>query len=344
MFAYTLRRLILMIPTLLGISMLVFILVNMVPGGPIEQAIQRMKGVGVGGEGGGSGGGLNAGLTEEAVEELKAHYGFDQPLPVRYGKWLWRVLQLDLGQSYQYKKPVWDMILERVPISLRFGIPGFLITYLVCIPLGVLKAVKHRTWIDSVTSALVFAGYAIPSYALGMLLLVLFGGGSFWNLFPLGGLHSDGYQSMAFFERMLDGLHHMVLPLICYLVGGFATLTMLQKNAMLDNLASDYVRTAKAKGLSPKAVLFKHALRNSLIPVATGIGSILTVFVTGSLLIEVVFNINGMGWLSFEAVGQRDYNVTLGVIMVLSLLKLFGNLVSDVAYVLIDPRISFDAH
>ncbi|MEM7245364.1 MAG: ABC transporter permease subunit [Acidobacteriota bacterium] len=343
MFTYIIRRLLLMIPTMIGISVLVFFLINMVPGGPIEQAIQQMRGGGGGGQEGGGTDGVASGLTEEAIADLKKYYGFDKPLIVRYFTWLGKVMRLDFGKSYTYKKPVFGMIMDKVPISLKFGIPGFLLTYLICVPLGVLKAVRHRSFFDSSTSALVFAGYAIPNYALGMLLLVLFGGGSFWDVFPLGGLKSPDHDSFSFFGRIWDHLYHMILPLTCYLIGGFATLTMLQKNSMLDNLASDYVRTARAKGLASKAVLFKHALRNSLIPVATGIGNILGIFVAGSLLIEVVFNINGMSYMSYEALGNRDYPVTLGVIMILSVLTLVGNLISDICYVLIDPRISFDA-
>lgn len=345
MFSYIVQRLLLMLPTLFGISLVVFFLVHLVPGGPVEQAIQRARAGGASGEVGGTGG-SSTGLTEEAVAELRAHYGFDKPLVARYFSWMWQVATLDFGESYNYKEPVWGLIKDRIPISLRFGGIAFFVAYLVCIPLGVYKAIHHRGWRDNLTSIVVFVGYAIPSFALGMLLLVLLGGGSsppFWDVFPLGGVTSDNYDSLGFFDKLWDHVKHMTLPLLCYMVGQFATLTVLMKNSLMDNLNADYVRTALAKGLSFRGALYKHALRNSLIPIATGFGSILTVFVSGSVLIEVVFSIEGMGLLSYEAIIQRDYPVTLGIIMVLSILTLFGNLLSDLLYVVVDPRISFGA-
>lgn len=342
--SYIARRFMLMLPTLFGISILIFVLLHMVPGGPVEQAITRARGLG-GGESGG-GGGNSVGLTEDAIADLRAYYGFDKPLHTRYLSWMGKVLRGDLGKSYNYKEPVWDLIKSRIPISLMFGGTAFLIAYMVCIPLGVYKARHHGTWRDTVSSTIVFGGYAIPEFALGMLLLVLFGGGSsppFWDIFPLGGVTSDNFSKLEFGAKVKDVAMHMVLPLICYMVTSFAFLTVLMKNSMMDNLSADYVRTARAKGLSYRAALYKHALRNSLIPIATGFGSIMTVFVSGSLLVEVVFNIGGMGLLSFEAIEQRDYPVTLGLILVISILTLLGNLLSDILYVLIDPRISFAA-
>ena len=328
-----------MLPTLLGITVVVFFLVNMVPGGPVEQAIQKARGVG-GGETGGGGGART--LTPEAIAQLRAYYGFDKPILERYGRWLWKVIHLDLGRSYNYRQDVWDLIRARIPISLMFGGTGFLLAYLVCVPLGVFKAMHHGTWKDWLTSTIVFVGYSIPEFALGVVLLVLFGGGSFWNVFPLSGVYSDNHASLSAMGKILDVAHHMVLPLICSTIGSFATLTVLMKNSLMDNLSADYVRTALAKGLSFRAALYRHALRNSLIPLATGFGSIVTVFVSGSILIEVVFGIDGMGTLNYDALYQRDYPVTLGVILLLSVLTLIGNLLSDICYVLIDPRISFD--
>lgn len=342
MTAYLLRRLLLMIPTLLGISVLVFTLVQIVPGGPVERAIQRARGSGGGGEaGGGRGSGVQAGLTPAAVEQLKKFYGFDKPLHVRYVRWLGQVIRLDLGTSYNYRKPVWELIKARMPISLAIAGTGFLLAYLVCIPLGVYKAVHHRTWKDAITSILVFLGFAIPEFALGMLLLVLFGGGSFWDFLPLSGITSDTYSSMTAFEKVKDVLHHLIGPLACYMVGSFAAITIITKNSLLDVLGADYIRTAWAKGLPFRTVLFKHALRNALIPLATGFGHVLSVLVASSLLIEVVFGIHGMGMLAFDAINQRDYPVTLGLILVGAILSLLGNLLSDVLYVVIDPRISF---
>ncbi len=344
MTTYLLRRLLLMIPTLLGISIVVFTLVQVVPGGPVEQAIQRMRGVGGGGEAGAAASrGTQAGLTPEAMEQLRRHYGFDKPLPVRYVRWMGKVLRLDLGTSYNYKRPVWDLIRARIPISLAIAGTGFFLAYLICIPLGVLKAVHHRTWKDAVTSIAVFLGFSIPEFALGMLILVLFGGGSFWDLLPLSGITSDTFSSMTAWQKVKDVLHHLVGPLTCYMMGSFAAITILTKNSLMEVLGADYVRTALAKGLPFRTVLFKHALRNALIPLATGFGHVLSVLIASSLLIEVVFGIHGMGMLAFDAISQRDYPITLGLILVASLLSLLGNLVSDVLYVLIDPRISFDA-
>jgi len=331
-----------MIPTLLGISLIVFTLVHFVPGGPIEQAMARARGGG-GGESGGSGRGVAAGLTKEAIADLERFYGFDKPLPVRYVQWLGKVVRLDFGKSYNYRKPVWDLLRARIPISLAIAGTGFVLAYLICVPLGVYKAVNHRTWKDAATSILVFVGLAIPEFVLGMLLLVLFGGGTLWNVFPLGGISSDTYETLSPGGKVLDVLHHLALPLTCYMIGSLATITLLTKNSLLENLGADYVRTARAKGLSWRTVLYKHALRNSLIPLATGFGHILSVIVASSLLLEVVFSIRGMGLLSYEALVQRDYPVTLAVIMVGSLLALLGNLLSDILYVIIDPRISFAA-
>ena len=342
MASYLLRRLLLMIPTLLGISLVVFTLVQIVPGGPVEQAIRRMRGGSGGGETGG-GGGVQVGLTPAAVADLKKFYGFDKPLPVRYAVWLGKVLRLDLGTSYQYRKPVWELIKARIPISLAIAGTGFFLAYLICVPLGVYKAVHHRTWKDAITSVVVFLGFAIPEFALGMLLLVLFGGGSFWEFIPLSGITSDTFSSMSAGDKVKDVLHHLAGPLLCYMIGSFAAITIITKNSLLEVLGADYVRTALAKGLPFRRVLYKHALRNALIPLATGFGQVLSVLVASSLLIEVVFGIHGMGMLSYEAITQRDYPVTLGLILVGAGLSLLGNLVSDVLYVLIDPRISYGA-
>ncbi|MFN7975455.1 MAG: ABC transporter permease subunit [Acidobacteriota bacterium] len=341
MLEYVVRRILLMLPTLFGISLVVFLLVNFVPGGPVEQAIQRMRGAGRGGEAGGLAGGGRGGLTKEAIEQLNKFYGFDKPVYVRYALWLRNVLALNFGKSYNYGDPVWTLIKSRIPVTLLFGGPSFVLAYLVCIPLGIFKAIHHRTWKDSMTSAMVFIGYSIPGFALGQVLLVLFGGGTFWDVFPLGGVKSDNFDELDAWHKLLDVLYHMVLPLVCYMVESFAVLTILMKNSLMENLASDYVRTAMSKGLSWRKALYRHALRNSLIPIATGFGAILTVFVSGSLLVEVTFNIHGMGLLTFEALQKRDYPVTLGIIMIDSILVLLGNLLSDLLYVVIDPRISF---
>ncbi|GAK53571.1 inner membrane ABC transporter permease protein yejB [Candidatus Moduliflexus flocculans] len=339
--AYFIRRLLLIIPTFLGITLVSFIIMHIVPGGPIEQAIRQIRMGGALGEGGTSGGFVSSELTADAIEQMRENYGFDKPVFVRYGLWLWNILRLDLGTSYIYGDPVWDVIKSRLPVSLYFGLIGFFLTYLVCIPLGVMKAVKHRSPFDTITSVLVFVGYATPGFALGIVLLVVFGGGSFWNLFPLGGFVSDNFSDLSFLQKAWDLLHHTILPVICYMISSFATLTILMKNSLLEQLTQDYVLTAFAKGLPGRVVVYKHALRNSLIPLATGFGHFLSIILAGSFLIEKVFNIDGMGLLGYTAIVDRDYPVVLGILVISSLLSLLGNIVSDVCYILIDPRIDF---
>ncbi len=342
---YFLRRLLLMIPTFVGITVLVFTIMQFVPGGPIEQAIMKMR-MAAAGEGGaaGAGGGEFASGIEmpaEAIAELKKQFRFDKPVPVRYLLWLNDLVHLNLGKSYKYNEPVWDVIRSRFPVSIYFGLIGFTLSYLVCVPLGVLKALRHGSRFDFTTSAIVFIGYSIPGWALGALLLVLFGGGSFLDVFPLGGFRSEGWADLSFFGKITDQLHHTFLPVLCYMVGSFATLTVLMKNSLLENLGQDYVRTAFAKGLSERRVVFLHAMRNSLIPIATGLGHAISLVMAGSYLIEKVFNINGIGYLGFDAVVERDYAVVMGILVINTFLTLTGNIISDVFYVLIDPRIRF---
>lgn len=251
------------------------------------------------------------------------------------------LLNGDLGRSYVFAQPVADVIKKRFPISIYFGLTGFLLSYLVCIPLGVFKAIKHTSRFDVGTSAIVFLGYSIPGWALGAVLLVLFGGGSFWNIFPLGEFRSPGWEEFGTFQKITDQLHHTILPVIAYMVGSFATLTVVMKNSLLENLGQDYVRTAFAKGLPERRVIFVHALRNSLIPIATGLGHLLSLILAGSYLIERVFNIQGFGLLGFTSIIKRDYPVVLGILVIGSLLRLFGNIFSDILYAVIDPRIRF---
>jgi microcin C transport system permease protein len=288
-----------------------------------------------------AGGRFGVALPEDAVEEIRRYYGFDKPLHIRYAEWLWKVLHLDLGNSYIYQDPVWDVIKSRFPVSIFLGLTGFFLSYLICVPLGVFKAIKHGTAFDFISSALVFLGYSVPGWALGTALLVLFGGGSFWNVFPLGGFRPDNWEYLSFGEKIAGQLHHMFLPVLCYMVGSFATLTILTKNSLLENLGQDYVRTAFAKGLDERRVIFVHALRNSLIPIATGLGNVLSLVLAGSFLIERVFNIDGMGYLGYTSILQRDYPVALGILVISSLLLLIGNILSDMIYAAIDPRIRF---
>ncbi|MFK7904978.1 MAG: ABC transporter permease subunit [Chitinophagales bacterium] len=250
----------------------------------------------------------------------------------------------DLGTSYVYDQPVLTLIKQRLPISMYFGIISFILTYMICIPLGIMKAVRHNTGFDFISSAIVFMGYAVPGYAFGALMLVLFGGGTFMDIFPLGGFHSptEVWEKLTFFEKVADQLHHTFLPVVSYMLGSFAFLTILMKNSLMDNLGQDYIRTAFAKGLDEKKVIFSHAVRNSLIPLATGIGGIIGLFLAGSYLIELVFNIDGIGKLGFEAIVGVDYPIFLGFLVLSIIIKLVGNLISDLCYVAIDPRIKFD--
>jgi microcin C transport system permease protein len=341
MTGYFLRRLLLVVPTFLGITVVAFVMMHFVPGGPVERQIARYR-MAVAAEGGAAGGAnLTTDIPEEALEEMRRFYGFDQPVHIRYASWLWNLLRLDLGRSYVYQEPVWDVIKSRFPVSILIGMTGFVLSYLVCIPLGVFKAIRHGTRFDFISSFLVFLGYSVPGWALGTLLLVLFGGGSFWDVFPLGGFRPNNWETLTLLEKVVGQIYHMALPVFCYMIGSFATITILMKNSLMENLGQDYVRTAFAKGLDEKRVIFVHALRNSLIPIATGLGHFISLILAGSFLIEKVFNIDGMGLLGYTSILQRDYPVALGILVISSVLMLIGNILSDVIYVFVDPRIRF---
>ncbi len=335
---YFIRRALLIIPTLLGITMLVFMVTRFVPGGPLERAIMEAQQANIGASAGRSVG-QGMALSEEQLQQLKEYYGFDRPWYESYALWLGKVLQGDLGTSYRYNEPVWDVISQRFPISLFYGLVSLVITYLVCIPLGVVKAIGHRSTMDNVTSVLVFAGYAVPGYVLGALLLLFFAVEVDW--FPMGGFTSYNFDELSPGEQVLDVLHHATLPLICYLVGSFAVTTMLMKNNLMDNLAADYVRTAVAKGVPFKKAVSGHALRNSLIPIATTFGQNITLLVGGSFLIETIFDIDGFGLLGLTSIFDRDYPVVMGIVFLASLLLLIGNILSDMLVALVDPRVRF---
>ena len=340
MTAYFIRRFLLIIPTFFGITVAVFVIMQFVPGGPVERRIMQIQMAAA------QGGGLAAArgaqsLPEDAIEQIRAYYGFDKPIHIRYVQWLWKVLHLDLGTSYVYQDPVWDVIRSRFPVSIFLGLTGFLLSYLICIPLGVMKAVRHGSKFDVISSALVFMGYSVPGWALGTALLVLFGGGSFWSVFPLGGFRPDNWEYLSLWGKITGQLHYMFLPVVCYMIGSFATLTILSKNSLMENLGQDYVRTAFAKGLEERRVIFTHALRNSLIPLVTGLGNVISLILAGSFLVERVFNIDGMGFLGYTAILQRDYPVALGILVIDSLLMLVGNILSDIIYAVVDPRIRF---
>lgn len=342
MIAYFIRRLLLVIPTFIGITIMVFTITRFVPGGPIERIIaqaQQMPSIE-----GRRAGRLSAEqtqpLSEEQIEELKKYYGFDKPILVSYFLWLGKILTGDLGTSTRYYDPVWSMIRERIPISLYFGILSLIMVYGVCIPLGILKAIKHKSSFDNFSSVVVFTGYAIPGWVAGVFMLVLFA--SHWEIFPLGGLVSDDFEDFTLIGKTLDIAWHTALPLIAYVIGSFTVMTLLMKNTLMDNLASDYVRTAIAKGLPFKKAVFRHALRNSLIPIATSFGNNISIILSGSFLIETVFNINGMGLLGYESVVERDYPVVMGILVISSLLFMIGNILSDICVAIVDPRVKFE--
>lgn len=339
---YFIRRFLLVIPTFIGITILCFGLIQFVPGGPVEQVIMQMKGIGVGE----SGRGVEAGasISEQQRKAIEVHFGFDKPFYKRYWKWL---VTDRLGmkmESYKFpNKTAWQLIKERFKVSLVFGITGFVLSYLVCIPLGIIKALKHNRMFDLGSSIIVFVGYAVPAFAFGMVLKMLFCGTveGLWDFFPVAGFYSDNFAGMTFWEQSKDIFKHMFLPVLCYVIGNFAVLTLLMKNSLLEQISKDYVRTVLAKGGSFNRAIWGHALRNSLIPIATGLGSILTVMFAGSVIIEQVFEIPGMGRLSLEAIVGRDYPVFMGILSLTSVLGLVGNILSDFLYVLIDPRITF---
>jgi microcin C transport system permease protein len=341
MFNYFVRRFLLIIPTFLVATLVVFVVLQITPGGPFEMIEMQAKMRAQGGEaGGGSGGSTKPGdfqIPEQSKEELKRYFNLDKPLLVRYGIWLGNVVSGDLGKSYIYSEPVIDVITSRFPISIYFGLISFFLTYMVCIPLGIIKAIRHSSKFDITSSAIVFVGYAIPGWALGAVLLVTLGG----NYFPLGEFRSPGWEDMGTWDQIVDQVHHTILPVIAYMVGSFATLTILMKNSLLENLGQDYVRTAFAKGLSERRVVFIHALRNSLIPVATGLGGLLIIIFTGSFLIEKTFNIDGLGYMGIRAVLERDYTLVMGDLVIVLLITLSGNIFSDILYAAIDPRIRF---
>ncbi len=427
MATYFLRRILLMVPTFLGSTVLVFTILQLAPGGPLEQTILQLQmgGMAGSGEGGVTSTDMVGGsaLPASALKDLKRFYGFDKPIYQRYLIWLglwpreikhrdftissgqsqvekrvgkkdgqiWRVdvkdnqdgslmvyeksghqsdiwvatveeskedgtreavifqhefsgiLTGNLGRSYTYMKPVTEVMRPRFKISLLYGLTGIFLSYLVCIPLGIRKALNHGSVFDFGSSVIIFIAYSIPGWALGGVLLVLFGGGSFWDVFPLGGFRSpvEIWETLAWYEKIIDQVHHMILPIIAWSIASFATMTVLMKNSLLENLSQDYIRTAFAKGLREKRVVWVHAMRNSVIPIASGIGHIIGVVIAGSYFIERVFNIDGFGKMAFEAVLQRDYPITLGFLVIVVLIRLIGNIISDLALATVDPRIRF---
>jgi len=337
---YFIRRLLLIPPTLIGVTLIVFAITRFVPGGPMDQALAQARAVSS--EGGGAGGSSaeQMSLSKEQLNQLKEYYGLDKPWYVAYPLWLGKVCKGDLGMSFRFTEPVGKVIRERLPISIYYGLTTLLITYLVCIPLGIAKAVRHNSLFDTSSSIFVFIGYAIPGYVLGALLWVFFAAKMEW--FPTSGFMSYDFEDMTLGGKAWDIVHHSILPLICYLVGSFAFTTFLMKNTLMDNLAADYVRTAVAKGVTFKQAVRRHALRNSLIPMATSLGHQVTALLTGSFLIEVIFDIDGFGLLGFDSAIHRDYPVVMAIALFSALLVLLGNILADVLVALCDPRVRFE--
>ena len=339
--SYLIRRLLLVIPTFLGITIVCFALTRLLPGGPVDIQLMKMRNIG-GAESRASAG--VAQVTEEYRQELNKQFGFDRPVTVQYIDWLVHKRMGMRISSYDYpNRTAWQLISSRVPVSLWFGITSFLLSYLICIPLGIAKALRHRMTFDAASSLAVFAGYAIPAFALAMVLKMLFCGTveGLGDIFPLGGFESDMTGPVSLGERLADRAWHMVLPVTCYVASDFAILTLIMKNSLLDQIAIDYVRTVLAKGATRKRAIWGHAFRNALIPIATGFGSILSVLFAGSIIIETIFEIPGMGRLSWDALTGRDYAVFMALLALTSVMQLAGNLLSDFCYMLIDPRIHF---
>ena len=361
MAAYIARRILLMIPTLIGILFVSFIVVQFAPGGPVEHVLAQLSGANAGGTSRVSSGGrdfvggqrqistINSnyrgaeGLDPAFIKSLKTQFGFDKPAPERFALMVWNFARFDLGKSYFRDISVFDLIKEKLPVSISLGIWMTLLTYLISIPLGIRKAVKEGTRFDTWTSAVIIIGFAIPGFLFAILLIILFAGGSFFDIFPLRGLTSDSWSQFPWYWKILDYFWHLTLPIISMALSAFATMTLLTKNSFLDEIRKQYVMTARAKGCSERRVLYGHVFRNAMLIVVAGFpGAFVHAFFAGSLLIETIFSLDGLGLLSFESVLNRDYPVVFGTLYVFSLIGLVVNLISDLTYTWIDPRIDFE--
>lgn len=358
--AYILRRLLLIIPTLLGIITINFFIVQAAPGGPVEQMLARLSHAevsatarisgtaqgDVAAQGGGQGSAYRGaqGLDNDLVVRIETMYGFDKPIGERYLELLGDYLVFDFGESFYQDKSVMQLVIEKMPVSISLGVWSTLLIYLISIPLGIRKAVRHGSRFDVTTSTLIIIGSAIPVFLFAILLVILFAGGSYLDWFPLRGLVSDNWQSLSWYEQILDYFWHMALPVTALTIGGFATLTMLTKNSFLDEIGKQYVVTARAKGCSESRVLYGHVFRNAMLLIVSGFpAAFISMFFTGSLLIEVIFSLDGLGLLGFESTINRDYPVMFATLYVFTLMGLLLQLVSDLMYVVIDPRINFEA-
>ena len=363
--SYILKRILLMIPTLFGIMLVAFTIIQFAPGGPMERVIAQLNGTDVGatariGGGGGEVGGAGGqgtsdgsgdlkyrgsqGLDPEFIKELEKQFGFDKPVHIRFYLMMKNYLTFDFGNSYFRDVPVIQLIKEKMPVSISLGLWMTLVSYLISIPLGVAKAVRDGSRFDIWTSALIIIGYAIPGFLFGIMLIVLFAGGSFWNIFPLRGLTSDNFEQLSLIGKILDYAWHLVLPLTAIAVSAFATLTLLTKNSFLDEIKKQYVITARAKGLTERQVLYGHVFRNAMLIVIAGFpGAFIGAFFAGSLLIETIFTLDGLGYLGYKSIIDRDYPVVFATMYIFSLLGFFTTLITDLVYTWIDPRIDFEA-
>ena len=359
--AYILRRILLMIPTLFGIMAVSFAVIQFAPGGPVEQVIAKLQNPGGGGDalsggGGDAGGGGNfdaggessryrgaQGLDPEFIAKLEKQFGFDKPPLERFFGMLWNYIRFDFGESFFRKISVLDLILEKMPVSISIGLWITLLSYLISIPLGIRKAVKDGSTFDVWTSGVVIVGYAIPGFLFAIMLMVLFAGGSFYDWFPLRGLVSENFSDLPWYEKIVDYFWHLTLPLAAMVLSAFATTTLLTKNSFLDEIRKQYVVTARAKGLSERRVLYGHVFRNAMLIVIAGFpGAFISAFFTGSLLIENIFSLDGLGLLGYKSILDRDYPVVFATLYIFSLMGLFVTLISDLIYTWIDPRIDFE--
>ena len=363
MLAYIIRRLLLMIPTLLGIMLLNFVIIHAAPGGPVEQILAQLQGSAVsatarmsGGSGELSGGArlpantANSryrgaqGLDPQLIKDLEREFGFDKPAPERFLLMLGRYVRFDFGESFFRSRSVMQLIADRLPVSISLGLWTTLLVYLISIPLGVAKAVRDGSRFDVWTSGAVIVGSAIPGFLFAILLIVLFAGGSYWQWFPLRGLVSDDWSQLDWAHRILDYFWHITLPVLSMVIGGFASLTLLTKNSFLDQINQQYVLTARAKGLSERRVLYRHVFRNAMLIVISGFpAALIGILFTGALLTEVIFSIDGIGLLGFQSAVQRDYPVMFGTLYIFTLIGLLTKLVEDLTYMFVDPRIDFES-
>ena len=357
---YIAKRIALILPTVFGIILSNFVIVQFAPGGPVEQIIAQVTTGNVSSTSGISGGGDSGvtdtsvdtgassdlgsyGLDPELIKDLERQFGFDKPAHVRFGEMVWNYIRLDFGTSFFQDRPVSELIAERIPVSISLGLWSVLLSYGISIPLGVAKAVRDGSRFDLWTSSLIFVGYAIPGFLFAVMLIVLFAGGNYFDIFPLRGLTSENFDELSTFGKIKDYFWHLALPISALTIGGFATLTMLTKNSLLEEINKQFVLTARAKGLAEKRVLYGHVFRNAMLIVIAGFPSAFVgIFFTGSLLIEVIFSLDGMGLLSFEALVKRDYPILFGTMFCFTLIGLVMHLIGDLTYVLVDPRIDFE--